>query len=93
MTMFHININMNRSISDIIHHRLTVLMLLSFMLLSVGDVQAQSDPGGLDDDPGQSVPLDGGISLLIGAGVYYGARRMDQRNRKRSVQVKARPRP
>lgn len=91
MTMFHININMNRSISAIIHHRLTVLMLLSFMILSVGDVQAQ--PGGLDDDPGESVPLDGGISLLLGAGVYFGTRRMNQRNRKRSVQVKTRPMP
>ena len=93
MTMFNININMNRSISVIRDHRLTVLMLLTFMILSVGDVQAQSDPGGLDDDPGQSVPLDGGLSLLLSAGVYYGARRMNQRDRKKSVPVKDRPKP
>lgn len=43
-------------------------------------------PGGDDDlsnDPDSSVPLDGGATLLLAAGVAYGTRRVRQSHRKR----------
>ena len=65
------------------------LLLMTLMMISVG-VQAQ--PGGLDDDPGSSVPVDGGISVLLGAGIYLGARRMKNRYMDKGNQVKGLPR-
>jgi hypothetical protein len=65
------------------------LLLITLMMISVG-VQAQ--PGGLDDDPGSSVPVDGGISVLLGAGIYLGARRMKNRYMDKANQVKGLPR-
>jgi hypothetical protein len=76
MIMFKINIK--RLLSASTHHHLIVLMSLTFIVLATLDVQAQ--PSGLDDDPGSSVPVDGGLSLLIGAGVVYGVKRLKGRN-------------
>ncbi len=46
-----------------------VLMLVALCLPSL--LHAQGDPG-LDPDP---IPLDGGLSMLIAAGVAYGAKK------------------
>lgn len=46
-----------------------VLMLVCLCLPSL--LLAQGDPG-LDPDP---IPLDGGLSMLIAAGVAYGAKK------------------
>ena len=38
---------------------------------------AQGPGGGLDDDPG--VPIDGGASLLVGAAIVYGVKKLKGR--------------
>jgi hypothetical protein len=65
-----------------------IFLLTVLMMLSV-DVQAQ--PGGLEDDPGTSVPVDAGLSALFGAGILYGARRLKSRHRRIGRKVKDRP--
>ncbi len=50
------------------------LLIVSVLLLTVSIGQAQDNP----DDPSPTdpaVPVDGGLSLLLGAGVAYGVRR------------------
>ena len=46
--------------------------LLAFLLI-VGVAYGQPGSGGFGDDP-QDVPVDGGLVLLAGAGIAYGAR-------------------
>ena len=57
----------------------TLLCMVSFLLLA-GSITAHADM--LDDlpDPGGDVdvPIDGGLSLLVAAGVGYGMRRIGQ---------------
>ena len=50
-----------------------VLMLIGFLLFIAAGASAQG-PGGPTDDPDTPVPFDGGISLLVAAGVAYGAK-------------------
>ena len=51
-----------------------VSLLLAFVLTcTVSLVQAQPDDPGLDPDP--QIPFDGGVSLLIAAGVAYAAKK------------------
>jgi hypothetical protein len=48
---------------------------------------AQGGPGGPggDPDPGQGVPFDGGLSLLVAAGVGYAAKKgYDKRKKKQT---------
>lgn len=55
------------------------LGFLSFLLVAAfipSAVHAQGPPP-LDDDPG--VPIDGGASLLVGAAVIYGAKKLKDR--------------
>ena len=42
-------------------------------------LKAQPDPGG---DPDTEVPIDGGVSLLIAAGVAYGAKKAYDKRKK-----------
>jgi hypothetical protein len=46
-------------------------------------------PGPVDDDPDTAqAPIDGGVGLLIAAGVAYGAKKAkDSRNKKRKVET------
>lgn len=60
-------------------------MLMAFILVLPLDTLAQ--PGGLDDDPGTSVPIDGGISVLLGAGIFYGSRRLKVRYSDKRAEV------
>ena len=56
----------------------TLITILLFILLPTL-VQAQGNPGG---DPG--VPIDGGASLILAAGIGYGAKKLkDAREKKR----------
>jgi len=85
--MFNIKINVVGKRPG--YHRSSMILLLTLLMAVSGAVQAQ--PGGLDDDPGQSVPVDGGLTLLLGAGVCYGVRQMKTRVRQRNETVKDRP--
>lgn len=42
-------------------------------------LKAQPDPGG---DPDTEVPIDGGVSLLVAAGVAYGAKKAYDKRKK-----------
>lgn len=49
--------------------------LIIFIFISVG---LQAQPGGSDDlgaDPDSAVPVDGGMALLVAAGIAYGTRK------------------
>lgn len=50
---------------------LSAMLMLAILACLPGLLMAQGDPG-LDPDP---VPLDGGLSMLIAAGVAYGAKK------------------
>ena len=85
--MFNINMNV---VGDILRYRRSSMILLLTLLMAVsGAVQAQ--PSGLDDDPGTSVPVDGGISLLLASGFTYGLRRIRSDRKSTTKRVKDRP--
>jgi hypothetical protein len=86
-----LNININKLSCAVRRQQIMLWMLLTLTVLTSVDAKALEDPGGLDDDPGQSVPVDGGLSLLLGAGVCYGVRQMKTRARQRNEPVKDRP--
>jgi hypothetical protein len=67
------------------------MILLALLLVFVNGADAQ--PSGLDDDPGTTVPMDGGLSLLLGAGICYGAKRLKVRHTGQRFQFKDRPMP
>jgi hypothetical protein len=50
------------------------LAMCAALCLPVIIVMAQGDPGG-DPDPGNGVPFDGGLTLLIAAGIGYAAKK------------------
>ncbi|MBC7913099.1 MAG: hypothetical protein H7Y07_03155 [Pyrinomonadaceae bacterium] len=56
-------------------------ILLIFFIVNIQGVNAQGclpgeDCGGGDPDTPPSTPLDGGVSLLIGAAAIYGIRKL-----------------
>jgi hypothetical protein len=52
-----------------------IYLLIVVLYISKITVYAQADPGG---DP-DSAPLDGGLSLLIAAGVGYGVKKLREK--------------
>lgn len=69
---------------------ITLTMSIVMLMISVSG-QLRAQPSGLDDDPGSSVPLDGGASLLLGAGVAYGITRARKKRRMAGKRVKGLP--
>ena len=63
---------------------------LFFLLISFNtDLKAQPpDPGGGQGDP-PGVPIDGGLSLLLAAGVAYGGKKVYQMNKKDAEDTEA----
>ncbi len=59
--------------------------LLFIVLVMVNHAHADTiaDPG--DVDPDAEVPLDGGLSLLVAAGVGYGAKKMKERRAQKEL--------
>ncbi len=53
-------------------HTLCIVIAFSFLPFLVG---AQPGGPGPDPDPGTSVPFDGGLSLLIAAGIGYASKK------------------
>ena len=50
-------------------------------MIAIMPVMAQEEELGVEaPDPGMSVPVDGGLSLLLAAGVAYGAHRRRRRS-------------
>lgn len=58
---------------------ITFLMILVILSLPT-IVQGQPDPGGDVD-----VPIDGGLSILLAAGVAYGAKKIHDSRKKKSA--------
>ena len=58
----------------------TAYIFIVIVLLMTNQLHAQTaaDPGDVDPD---AVPLDGGLSLLVAAGVGYGAKKMKERKK------------
>lgn len=62
---------------------LSLRLLVTFLLVGFTVNVCHADP--IDpstEDPGEAVPVDGGISLLLAAGVAYGAKKIVQLRRK-----------
>jgi hypothetical protein len=59
-----------------------VLCLPTMLLFAQG---GPGDPGG-DPDPGQGVPFDGGLTLLVAAGIGYAAKKgVEKRKMKKAA--------
>lgn len=82
-------INIKNTHPSSAYRSVSVIFLLTMLVMLSVNVQAQ--PGGLDDDPGTSVPVDGGLSVLLGAGIFYGAGRLKSRHQCKDSLVKDRP--
>jgi hypothetical protein len=54
------------------------LLLLMLLLLNAG-ISRADDPGLPGDDP--DVPIDGGILVLLAAGIYYGVKKIQNRKK------------
>ncbi len=59
--------------------------LLSVLLLACMWVVAQ--PGNPGRDPDTEIPIDGGVSLLVAAGVAYGAKKAYDKRKKSKENV------
>jgi len=57
-----------------------ITAIIVLLIIMVPSMVFAGPGGGLDDDPG--TPIDGGASLLAGAAVVYGFKKLKQRNRK-----------
>ncbi len=56
---------------------------LVFVLGVLTVVTAQPGNGGFGDDP-VDAPIDGGVSILVGAGIAYGAKKLNDRKKKQN---------
>ena len=73
--------------TQIIQILVILLVLLIPMLLMAQPVGNPYGTGGGDPD---AAPIDGGLSLLVAAGVGYGAKKLKERRQKRTtVAIKA----
>lgn len=61
--------------------KISILFLFAFVLI-ITKVEAQGPPP--PPPPPPAVPLDGGISLLIAAGVAYGSKKVMDKRKKNS---------
>ncbi|MDZ4668949.1 MAG: hypothetical protein SGJ00_13870 [bacterium] len=61
------------------------ILLTSAILISL-TFAANAQPGGVDgfDDEPQDAPIDGGVSLLVGAGVAYGFKKIREHKKIKS---------
>lgn len=57
-----------------------LLKLFLLLMISLPSSLVLADPpgenGGTDDDPDNSAPIDGGITLLLATGIGYGAKKL-----------------
>lgn len=60
----------------------TTLLILCVMLCLPSLLQAQGMPGDPGGDPDPSVPIDGGLSLLLAAGAGYGLKKVNDMRKK-----------
>lgn len=63
-------------------NQVILFLLVAVMLVIPQLIFAQVGPGG---DPGD-VPIDGGLSLLVAAGIGYGAKKVHEARKKKNLQ-------
>ena len=61
---------------------IVIILVLPLMAISQ-DPPGPGDTGGGNPDDAGSVPIDGGLSLVIAAGVGYGAKKIREHNKKK----------
>ena len=54
---------------------------------STGTTGSSIAGGSVDGDNSPAVPIDGGLSLLVAAGVGYGAKKWKEHSRKKAVSI------
>ena len=59
--------------------KVKILLTAVALVCALSSSKAQPDPGG---DPDTEVPIDGGVSLLVAAGVAYGAKKAYDKRKK-----------
>ncbi len=58
--------------------KIVCLLVVLFFISNLAHADDPGLPGGTDPD----VPIDGGLSLLVAAGVGYGAKKLKERRKK-----------
>lgn len=62
-----------------------IIRILCILMIASLPVMAQDEELGTEaPDPGSSVPIDGGLSLILAAGAAYGGRRLYRSGIKKS---------
>lgn len=69
--------------------KLTYALLATLLTCTTLVLQAQGGPGGPGGDPDPAIPFDGGISLVIAAGVAYAAKKGYDKRRKQGGRQQA----
>ena len=74
--------NKKRFLKNSLFTLLMIVLVLALPMLSNGQVDPPPGPVG-GNNPDANVPIDGGLSLVIAAGVGYGAKKIRDYNKKK----------
>ena len=77
-----ITTNKNMFIKNSLFTLLMIVLVLALPMLSNGQVDPPPGPVG-GSNPDANVPIDGGLSLVLAAGVGYGAKKIREHNKKK----------
>ena len=70
--------------SNLLPRLLLIIIVMVLPLMGISqDPPGPGDTGGGNPDDAGSVPIDGGLSLVIAAGVGYGAKKLREHNKKK----------
>ncbi len=70
--------------SNLLPRLLLIIIVMVLPLMGISqDPPGPGDTGGGNPDDAGSVPIDGGLSLVIAAGVGYGAKKIREHNKKK----------
>lgn len=61
----------------------SIYLLLCMIIVSSTVIHAQTEPG----DPNNAAPIDGGLSLLIAAGIGYGVKKIKEKKQQKDTNV------
>ena len=66
-----------------------IILTVSFLLMNVALIMAQIGPGGgpTGDPIGGAVPIDGGISFLLAAGVAYAGKKFYDKKKENKTEA------
>jgi len=66
-----------------------IILTVSFLLVNVAFLIAQAPPGGgpTGDPIGGAVPIDGGISFLVAAGIAYAGKKFYDKKKENKTEI------